>query len=88
MDKIILVHYINVDGVPNTNLGEMMELVKDSLAKDADIISYIVPVRDEPTRIECVNPKLLRDDDNAWDNVKRVLDRNQKAVDKFIKDGM
>lgn len=86
MDKIILVHYINIDGVPNSNLGEMMNLVKESLAKDADIISYIVPVRDEPTRIECVNPKLLKDNDDAWDNVKRVLDRNQKAVDKFIKE--
>ena len=86
MDKIILVHYINIDGVPNSNLGEMMGLVKESLAKDADIISYIVPVRDEPTRIECVNPKLLKDNDDAWDNVKRVLDRNQKAVDKFIKE--
>lgn len=86
MDKIILVHYINIDGVPNKDLQGMMEMVKESLAKDADIISYIVPVRDEPTRIECVNPKLLRDDDNAWDNVKRILDRNQKAVDKFIKE--
>ena len=85
MDKIILVHYINIDGVPNSNLGEMMGLVKDSLAKDADIISYIVPVRDEPTRIECVNPKLLKENEDAWDNVKRILDRNQKAVDKFIK---
>jgi len=88
MDKIILVHYINIDGVPTQSLQGMMEMVKESLAKDADIISYIVPVRDEPTRIECVNPKLLRDDDNAWDNVKRILDRNQKAVDKFIKNGM
>jgi hypothetical protein len=86
MDKIILVHYINIDGVPTQSLQGMMEMVKESLAKDADIISYIVPVRDEPTRIECVNPKLLRDDDNAWDNVKRILDRNQKAVDKFIKE--
>ena len=86
MDKIILVHYINMDGVPNSNLREMMEMVKESLAKDADIISYIVPVRDEPTRIECVNPKLLKENDDAWDNVKRILDRNQKAVDKFIKE--
>jgi hypothetical protein len=85
MDKIILVHYINIDGVPNSNLAEMMELVKESLAKDADIISYIVPVRDEATHIECVNPKLLKENDDAWDNVKRILDRNQKAVDKFIK---
>lgn len=88
MDKIILVHYINIDNVPTNNLEQMMEMVKESLAKDADIISYIVPVRDEPTRIECVNPKLLKDNDDAWDNVKRVLDRNQKAVDKFIKNGM
>jgi hypothetical protein len=40
MDKIILVHYINIDGVPNSSLGEMMEMIKESLAKDADIISY------------------------------------------------
>ena len=86
MDKIILVHYINIDEVPNSNLGEMMEMVKESLAKDADIISYIVPVRDEPTRIECDNPKLLKENDDAWDNVKRIFDRNQKAVDKFIKE--
>jgi hypothetical protein len=32
-----------------------------------------------------VNPKLLKENDDAWDNVKRILDRNQKAVDKFIK---
>lgn len=88
MNKIILVHYINIDGVPTRDLPQMMELVKESLAKDADIISYIVPVKDEPTRIECVNPKLLKNNDDAWDNVKRVLDRNQKAVDKFIKNGM
>lgn len=84
MDKIILVHYINIDGVPNNDLARMMEMVQESLAKDADIISYIVPVRNEPTRIECVNPKLLKNNDDAWDNVKRILDRNQKAVDKFI----
>jgi hypothetical protein len=88
MDKIILVHYINIDGVPHQDLGQMMEMVRESLAKDADIISYIVPVKDEPTRIECVNPKLLKHNDDAWYNVKRILDRNQKAVDKFIKDDM
>lgn len=86
MDKIILVHYINIDGVPDSNLEQIVRLVKKSLAKDADIISYIVPVRDEPTRIECVSPKLLKENDDAWDNVKRILDRNQKAVDKFIKE--
>lgn len=85
MNKIILVHYINTDGVPNSNLGEMMGMVRESLAKDADIISYIVPVKGEPTRIECVNPKLLKENDDAWGNVKKILDRNQKAVDKFIK---
>lgn len=85
MDKIILVHYINIDDVPTSHLQQMMDMVKESLAKDADIISYIVPVKGESTRIECVNPKLLKDNDDAWDNVKRVLDRNQKAVDKFIK---
>jgi hypothetical protein len=83
-EKIILIHYINVGNIDGNNVSEMMENVvnKFSPKEEDNIISYWIPVREGETRVECINPKLVSQED--FTEAKRVLDRNQEIVNNII----
>jgi len=83
-EKIILIHYINVGNIDGNDVSEMMEnVVKKFSPKEEDnIISYWIPVREGDTRVECINPKLVSEED--FTEAKRVLDRNQEIVNDII----
>jgi hypothetical protein len=83
-EKIILIHYINVGNIDGNNVSEMMENVvnKFSPKEEDNIISYWIPVREGETRVECINPKLVSQED--FTEAKRVLDRNQEIVNDII----
>jgi hypothetical protein len=83
-EKIILIHYINVGNIDGNDVSKMMEDVinKFSLKEEDNIISYWIPVREGETRVECINPKLVSEED--FTEAKRVLDRNQEIVNNII----
>jgi len=85
MEKIILVHYINIGNIDGNDVSKIMEdVVKKLSPKEEDnIISYWIPVREGETRVECINPKLVSQED--FTEAKQVLDRNQKIVNDIIK---
>jgi hypothetical protein len=85
MEKIILVHYINVGNIDGNDVSKIMEdVVKKFSPKEEDnIISYWIPVREGEARVECINPKLVSQED--FTEAKRVLDRNQEIVNDIIK---
>ena len=55
---------------------------KFSPKEEDNIISYWIPVREGETRVECINPKLVSEED--FTEAKRVLDRNQEIVNNII----
>jgi hypothetical protein len=62
----------------------MEDVVKNFSPEEEDnIISYWIPVREGETRVECINPKLVSQED--FTEAKQVLDRNQKIVNDIIK---
>ena len=83
-EKIILIHYINVSNIDGNDVSKIMEEVinKLSLKEEDNIISYWIPVREGETRVECINPKLVSEED--FTEAKRVLDRNQEIVNNII----
>ena len=83
-EKIILIHYINVGNIDDNDVSEMMKNVvnKFSPKEEDNIISYWIPVREGDTRVECINPKLVSEED--FTEAKRVLDRNQEIVNNII----
>jgi len=83
MEKIILVHYVNIGNIDNDKVSEIMEdIVEKCQTKEQDIISYWIPIKDGDTRIECINPKLISEED--FNECKKILDRNQKIVNDII----
>ena len=85
MEKIILVHYINVGNIDGNDVSKIMEDIvnKFSPKEEDNIISYLIPVREGETRVECINPKLVSEED--FTQAKLVLDRNQEIVNDIIK---
>ncbi len=83
MEKIILVNYINISNIDYRDVSKFMqEIIINCSPKDEDnIISYWIPINGE-TRIECINPKLVSEDD--FIQAKQVLDRNQDIVNGII----
>jgi hypothetical protein len=83
-EKIILIHYINVSNIDSNDVSKIMEEIinKFSPKEEDNIISYWIPVREGETRVECINPKLVSEED--FTEAKQVLDRNQKIVNDFI----
>lgn len=85
MEKIILVHYINIGNIEGKDVSKIMEDVVNKLSpkEEDNIISYWIPVREGESRVECINPKLVSQED--FTEAKRVLDRNQEIVNDIIK---
>ena len=84
MEKIILVHYINIANMNYNDVNKFMEevVVKFSPKEEDNIISYWIPVNNGETRVECINPKLVSEEDYL--EAKKVLDRNQEVVNEII----
>ena len=85
MEKIILVHYINVGNIYTNDVSKIMEDVMEKFSpkEEDNIISYWIPVREGETRVECINPKLVSEED--FTEAKQVLERNQEIVNNIIK---
>lgn len=68
-DQLILANYINVKNVDAKDIQKFIADVADS-AKDMfdDTVAVLhVPVVDSESRIECINPKYIVQDDKHWE---------------------
>lgn len=73
MDKIILVVYLNYSHLTQYQFDKKLIDLKQMLGYNSvDIVTYIIPVNDSPTRVECVNPKLVSGEE--YQKAKIVLD--------------
>lgn len=83
-DKTILIFYINVDGLsPQKSQQYIYDIMKDYNC-NSDIVHYFLPVRNQETKVECVNPKLITD--SEFQEIKDRLDKyneNLKIVERY-----
>ena len=65
MEKLILVHYVNA---PKSSC----ERYSDQLPEDDNISHFIIPIIEGESRIECLNPRLVSDEE--YQKAKKVLE--------------
>ena len=88
MDKIILIFYIDIGGLSRQRAQEGLNSIAKMLEKDAEnepILTFIMPIKNGDSRVECINPKLVSEEE--YGNAKEVLERNQKTLDDLLKIG-
>lgn len=82
MEKTILVCYFNVGNIKAEDIAEYVKKISKVLPKDEGLLHYLVPIKTGDSRIECVNPKVISEDEYA--KVKEILDRNQSALNEIL----
>lgn len=82
-DKIILVFYLDTTDIPRGDENEYIKNASEALnyLKDDSVMLVIVPVEGQETRLECINPVLLNEEQYA--QVQEKIDGFQKALDEF-----
>lgn len=79
MEKIILIIYLNHSNLSQFEFNQKLDDLKQMLGYNSvDIITYILPVNDSPTRVECVNPKLVSGEE--YQKAKNVLDEIEQKL--------
>lgn len=82
MDKLIIVHYIDSRKMTPQDVAENIQKIIKNINLNDEYLTYFIPVESE-TRIECINPKLVSEED--YKQAREILDRNQKIVDDIVK---
>lgn len=82
MEKLILVVYIYVGNINESELEKFMDRVVQSLRDETrDII--VIPVRNGETRVECINPKIISEDE--YGRVLEIVNEAKDKIEEFIK---
>lgn len=68
-DQLILVNYINVGNIDAKDIQRLIADIANSTADmfDNTVAVLHVPVTDSESRIECINPKYIVQDNKDWE---------------------
>ena len=61
-DKLFLVCYLNVGSIPAEDVGEYLHSFVEAFTYDESIERIVIPTREDESRVECINPILLTDE--------------------------
>lgn len=84
-DKLFLVIYLNIASIPSADVVEYIKKVTEVIKFDDSVLRLIVPVRGEETKIECINPVLLteeqyKDAEEKINTLKQVVEEKLKTL--------
>jgi len=81
--KMILIHYIFVGGFNNVTANKIISDYEVKFSNlDENIINIFYPTYESDTKVECINPKLVSEEE--YKQVKEILERNQQIVNDII----
>lgn len=83
MNKVILVCYLNIGNLEQEDIPRYIGNISKNLQKNKDVLHYFIPMRQGKSKIECINPKLVSEND--YKQAKEVLNNSQKTINKFLK---
>jgi len=88
MDKLILVLYVDVGNLEPNLVEDYVArvsrgLLPEEVVKNLDATAFIIPRRGDGTRLECINPHYVLDQD-LFKEYRQKLDILNENLDHFI----
>lgn len=85
-DKLILVAYINISGINDADVSAFVTEAAHNLKpkEDDSILFYVIPVRGEESRLECVNPKLVSEEE--YEKAKLACEKISEKLKELSND--
>ena len=82
-DKLFLVIYLNIASIPSQDVVEYINKVTKVIKFDDSVLQLIVPVSGEETKIECINPVLLTEE--QYKDVEEKINILKQEVEEKLK---
>ena len=82
-DKLFIVIYADVRGIHDSDVVSYIKAITSSIKYDESIVKLIIPTRDSETRVECINPVLLTED--QYKDVEDKINTLKQAVEEKLK---
>lgn len=82
-DKLFLVIYLNIASIPSADVVEYISKAAEVTNFDDSVQRLIVPVRGEETKIECINPVLLTEE--QYKDVEEKINTLKQVVEEKLK---
>jgi len=82
-DKLFLVCYLNIGNISAKDVNEYLFTFAKSLTYDESIERIIIPTRKGESRIECINPVLLTDE--QYKEVEEKVKNLEQEVETALK---
>lgn len=88
LDKTILVFYINVGNASPQEVNEIIANVRKTINSNEEdkekIMHYIIPVRDQETKIECLNFPLFISNEKMKEDILNKMKIIDNRLDRII----
>ena len=82
-DKLFIVVYVGVHGFGDQTVSEILENVVSHIRYDGSVNTLIIPTRDSETRVECINPVLLTEE--QYEETRKRVECLTEKVEEAIK---
>ena len=82
-DKLFLVCYLNIGSIPDENVSEYLNSFAEAFTYDESIEKIIVSIRKGESRIECINPVLLTEE--QYEETRKKIESLTEKVEEAIK---
>ena len=82
-DKIFIVAYIDVRHINESDIVPYIEATASAIKFDDSVVRLLIPTRDSETRIECINPVLLTEE--QYKDVEEKINTIKQEVEEKLK---
>lgn len=82
-DKLFIVVYAGVHGFCDQTVSEILANIAHHMQYDDSVNTLIIPTRDSETRVECINPVLLSEE--QYEETRKKIESLTEKVEEAIK---
>ena len=82
-DKLFIVIYADVRRIHDSDIAPYTEAIASSLQYDESVTKIIIPTLDSETRVECINPVLLSEE--QYEETRKKIESLTEKVEEAIK---
>lgn len=83
MNKLILVHYLNTNGLSSNNAKEQFFNYKKMVNEEyPDFTHFIMPIQNGDNKIECINPQLISHEE--YTIVSEFIKSTDEKINEFL----
>lgn len=82
-DKLFIIIYVDVRNVDRANVFEYIQPIANATIFDESVFRLIIPTRDSETRVECINPVLLTEEqyEETKKRIEGLAEKVKEALD-------